>query len=362
MKLFKIILFLYFLIINTNGCFGQIAYVLKLVIKQDKKIIQIIETSGGKEIRQVEIATTSTLNDIARKKIFNKALSPEECKKIIIQEVNAGHISASDAIRLKVDAEIQRISYNNTTTVGNGKTPELLKNIRPTPILIGKPPKLNPTPLSLKEIQHSNIFLSIPSTEFEYKAIFGKENFDKSQFRNILKLRKKLYDEKNPHAYFLNASDQLLYELKQNNKQEKSFIIIGHNDNGKLMFPDGSSIELKKIDHIANSLSKVVVFLSCNAKSFTEINPATNYYLTYNEAVKLVHRIDFRTPNPKAKISHELLKIIYQATINQYGKEKKLKYDLKLVCYVIGSFTLCYGLYEIKSDNRSKTKPTKGKN
>lgn len=337
--------------INNQNSFGQVRTVIKILKRSDNETTRIIKEAGANAIRKTELKNSSIYNDFTRKEMFNKSLSPEEFNKLLDREVNAGRLSHFDALRMKKTPAIIKLQ---SKSLDEYKSTNAFKGLKPLNYI-------KPVPITLKQIKNSDVFISIPSTELEYKAIFGNENFDKNQFNNIVKLQKRLFDEKNPHAYFPKASDQLLNELTQNRKQEKSFIIIGHNDDGLLKFSDGSSLELKKIDSVANSLSRVAVLLSCKSSTFIEKNPATSYYLTYNEAVKLVHRIDSKAPEI-LKNDKEIVKEKIQAILDNYGKEQKLKFQLQVIFCGTAISSIGYGLYEIKSDKKSKIKLSAIKN
>ncbi len=355
MRFLQVVIFcISFFALNTIT-YGQGNFFVKLVMKNEKKFIYLLERNGTK-IRNIFSTEIDIKNykayDLLLKKIpKNEAeLSFKKYLLVINQEEAAGNITTVEAYQLRFQAEINNPkAFEAMENDFNNKIRKKILNEmnesdnRVNSILRKAPP---PTPLSLKNISKAKVFISIPSNEKEFKNIFQTPN--NNQCKNAVRLRNLLVKENNKNVSFPMSQEVFFEMLSKNDEKEKRIIIIGHNDEGVILFPDGSSSKIHDIDSVAKQFSRLIIYLSCNASDYTT-NPAANYFLTYPEAVRLTNRLDYNVTVP-LKLTSEQLKNSLQKQLNDYGKEKQFKFKLKVTIYTGTASVVGYGIYKVRGE------------
>jgi hypothetical protein len=186
-------------------------------------------------------------------------------------------------------------------------------------------------------------FISIPSSEQEYLNMF--KNKDEAPMRNTLNLYNQVKTTGKTNHFFPSSKDILIKSLQK--KSDNLVVIIGHNENGNLYFPDGSTLSFKQIDKTAKENSRMVVYLSCNAASYTS-NPAVNYFLDYSQALDLNQFLNMEISYFRKDITPEKVTENINALLTNYAAQRALNYKLKVVAYTAAGGGLAYGLYQIK--------------
>jgi hypothetical protein len=231
-------------------------------------------------------------------------------------------------------------------------TPKVNSNYFPaySPALYNKKIIVRPSKTPMLPLNRSvaKTYISIPANKLEFKNIFGKEI--SAEVRSTLNLYERLAIEKQiTHNYtFTKSATEFMESITTS--QAKVVTIIGHNENGKIMFPDGSSELINKIAQVAESSNKTVVFLSCHSTKYTT-SPGVKSLLTFSEAINIQKHIYSKLPLglslkfSQAELSDEIKKDIAGYVIKQTGK----KYAKRTVAGVSGGG----GLYMLYLDNRT---------
>jgi transcriptional regulator CtsR len=334
---------------------GQLSIVLKLLIKQDEKIIYAFQKEGAQIKKVVKINESKGYNFITDEFAKNKNQLSYKKYIDIINEAEKNHtLTQAEASELKYmkDLEVLIMTADPKNISKKNAEEKLLEEQKVLHARMAKErAKIKaPTPLSLKNIDRAKVVVSIPGNELEFRNIFN--SYHKKQCEDIVKLKSLLESEKkdNKNIDFL-SSQAMLFELLSKDEKESPVIIIGHNENGLMHFPDKSKSKLQDIDSVAKKFSRIVVYLSCNANEYTE-NPAASYFLTYHEAVRLTNRLNSKIKMPFSHTQEEC-RIALQKKLDDYGKEKQLKFKLEVTASAISVSAIGYGIYEIRSKKNS---------
>jgi hypothetical protein len=207
-------------------------------------------------------------------------------------------------------------------------------------------------PTTSNYVTEVETYISIPSTLEEYEMIFKTK--DQAGFKSTRDIYTKLQSDNLKNYKVTSSATNLIKSVSKESR--KPMTIIGHNENGLLFFPDGSSVAVSQIDKAAKKSRRVVVYLSCNAAAYTE-NPAVNYFLSYSEALSLnkyiIDQLKFVSPSSTEK---EVTNRI-QAMMYFFKYVEKRKQNLRVTAYVVGGGAAGYGLYTIKQENKGDKKP-----
>lgn len=329
MKKFKLSFIFLLFLFATKSANAQLEFIYRIFIKDGEKILVEAEHVGakGKIIRTtIEKSEVYEFFDKNAKK-FNSFEAINEAKAIVEREFKNGVLRSSEYEKLQFNISLQQ-TYLTSLAIERKQKWNMF--IEPQ--------------ITLKSINRAEVFISIPTNQEEFINIFKVPN--QNQLSDAKNIKLKLEKEKNQNVNFPSSAGLLLESIKQADNKEKSIIIIGHNDNGILYFPDGSSSSISAIDVVAKENNRVISYLSCNASDFTE-NPAPNYFLTYPEAISLATKLNFSVPIDFQKNSDEVKKIM-QANLDKYATEKALKYKIKIITYSGTATAVGYGVYEFR--------------
>lgn len=188
------------------------------------------------------------------------------------------------------------------------------------------------------------IFLSKPSSEEEFKNVFHK---DATAADNAL------LSQQVPHELATittnGKSKNDFNTFAKNNSSTLNVIIIGHNENGVLYLPNGSSIPFKDIED--KFKESRVIFLSCRSASHAQASSiGTSFNLPFEDAYILAGRINSYYKNcnwafhNEADINNDLKKII-----SDFGIERK--YNLSTTVVTVG--TVGTGLWYVTTGSKS---------
>jgi len=137
----------------------------------------------------------------------------------------------------------------------------------------------------------SEILFVGPDDEAEAQVIFDHALSRRAAVKAVADVR--WSRELLVHAAVNRTGAQLANQIK---RSDRSYIIvIGHNHNGRLIFPDGSSASLQDLAQSCDEPAKVCVFLSCNsADTVKGSSLGIGVELTYRDASAIAKRIKVR--------------------------------------------------------------------
>ncbi|MBT1688894.1 hypothetical protein [Dawidia soli] len=315
--------------------FGQVVKViLKLFESVDgKKMIYVAEKRGESYMSR-KTFESNQLYDVLKKKIGSSEVCYDEARKIIKDFEESGKISTYEKELLEQEATRKAMVEIDSHVVGMNRMRKLLER-KVVPI----------TRTGLENIKHSNVFVSLPSDDNEFINIFNE--FNASHAVDAFILRKGLEHCGNTNVLLPKTAADILSSIPKSNEHNKAIIIIGHNEDGAIKFPDKSKLKISDLDALAQKHSRVIVYLSCNSASFTS-NPATGYFLTYDQAINVANRLDFFVPNP-LMASHDHIREEFQKIVDTYGKSSEAQFYLRVTVVGASVGALGYRLYRIRN-------------
>jgi len=201
--------------------------------------------------------------------------------------------------------------------------------------------------ISTAEMDNLEIYLSMPANAKEFKNIFGQIN--NAQLTEIQSIRSIIKDGQASKMNFASSAATLISGIDKS-KSDRPIVVIGHNQQGNLYFPDGTFSSFAQMDSAAKVNKRVIVFLSCNAQDHT-LSPAVKHYLSYVEALVLTKKLSNYQYEGKKQ---QTIKKELQDILNAHAKQAYL--DLRLKVIVVGAAltTAGYGLYTL---NKEELKP-----
>lgn len=128
---------------------------------------------------------------------------------------------------------------------------------------------------------------SVPDTPQSFNNIFSR-NPSVADMDDVNTTLKKLSSTQIKGSYISSKnSEDFLAGIS--NSDEKTIIILGHNDNGFLKFSDGSELSISNISLQCKKNQKYCVFISCKSKSFLDQDSlGLDYNIILSDAVILV--------------------------------------------------------------------------
>jgi hypothetical protein len=310
-----------------------------------EKIIKLI-LEDGKEAIQISERTLSSDERILLRNVDDRELIDEIKKAHPNEKFSEIHLSSTEMAKVlkkqsekdnPVQAEIRRQQEFSETdhylwyqTMERHSTDRSMKSISPQGYF-----------------DHVETFISIPSSKDEYIKTFKSAKDD--PVNNTIAIYQKISAAKYKNTSFPKSADEFIKTLSQ--KSNNPLSLIGHNENGNLYFPDGSTVAISELDKIAKKFDRIVIYLSCNAASYTS-NPAVAYYLDYATAIHLNNFITNEVSYFKKDITKKEAEERINSLLSSYAFTKGLKYKLKLTAYVTAGVSVAYGLYEIKESDK----------
>jgi hypothetical protein len=163
------------------------------------------------------------------------------------------------------------------------------------------------------------ILMNLPGDLDEFKNIHNALP-SQSQMSAVYKVDKKIY---------LNGSNVKKLESLQNlveqvrDAQGQYVIIVGHNDEGRLIFVNGDSVELIELQNSISSYNKIPIFLSCRSQKYSNNIIGISNDITYDEAYETSKKLSAYLEENSAN-----WKTLSQEEIAE--KLKDLHFDYKL--------------------------------
>jgi hypothetical protein len=203
--------------------------------------------------------------------------------------------------------------------------------------------------LSLKSVNKVTVYLSIASNSAEYKNIF--KSLNKRDAKTTIATYNHLRLQNNKLINFPKSASTIIKGIAESTNR-LPIIIIGHNERGNLIFPDGSSASFRKMDSLAKESERLLVYLSCNAQEYTTFSSAASHFLTYRDAVELTNRLN--QVDYTRELSQKQVRAKISEVLNLYAKEREMTIGLRVAGMAIGVAGVSYGIYIIEK----KVSPT----
>lgn len=130
----------------------------------------------------------------------------------------------------------------------------------------------------------------VPRNEVEFRNIFGTDP-KMSQLSNLRKVQNDIFGIKG-----VKLAPSIGEEITDGivNSPGKFFIITGHNNNGKLFLPNGSSVLFSDIKYKCAVYGKYCIFLSCSSKKWVGEGEGVGVGrdLTYEDSIEFMKAIE----------------------------------------------------------------------
>jgi len=112
----------------------------------------------------------------------------------------------------------------------------------------------------------NRVLLVSPDTEDEARLMFAGTESSEDAGRSVREAREA--SRRTDGATRQESASAMLRALKESD--ESYVTIIGHNDEARLVFPDGSRLDLTVLSARCREAGKFCIVLSCNSRSYTE--------------------------------------------------------------------------------------------
>jgi prepilin-type processing-associated H-X9-DG protein len=196
--------------------------------------------------------------------------------------------------------------------------------------------------VTLKAVDKLAVYVSIPSTTSEFQNIFQTHNV--RQRKRTVDLYNTLKAESNQLIKFPSSASGVLKGVLEF-KTRFPIVIIGHNEDGNILFPDGSAASFQELDSLAREAGRIIVYLSCNANEYTTSSPATSHFLTYEESIELANKLN--TIKLLDSPSQKEIKLRLNNVLNMYAGKRDRRIVVTVVGITAGTVGVGYGLYII---------------
>lgn len=140
---------------------------------------------------------------------------------------------------------------------------------------------------------------------------------------------------KRPNSSKINAI--LLNEAKSKEHKNRMFIIIGHNEEGKLRLPDGSNISVSELVNASSESGRPILILSCETlhSNIYQSGFVTTRALFFDEIVKAMH---YATAQSHPKTVAQVIRNINEGFVPASTSGKN--YTITAVTFAGGSVIL----------------------
>ena len=185
----------------------------------------------------------------------------------------------------------------------------------------------------------------LPKTQQQYKSIFGKSP-SAQNVAEMKRMRKRIQTEFSSDVDdFINATN---ISALMGNSQSRVFMLVGHNDNGRFQFIDGSSSTFSELLDMAGTHHKILVLVSCEAHKHIHadrIAVGTKTLVNLESSVEIAKRLTVRP-------SWSIDAIVYE--MESAEKTVRERYIIKRVV-VAGSTVVAVAILIYYDDKKDKT-------
>jgi hypothetical protein len=194
------------------------------------------------------------------------------------------------------------------------------------------------------------VFAVMPDTTEEFAKVFARDASSRD-INQILKAKYEL-EELAPKISNPKISREIIFVAKPNDgiASLKALIadpnrnvlsIIGHNNSGRFVFPNGESVELSELARMCSTSSKHCIFVSCKSNLFLGNQVGVARDITPSEAVLITkaisRRLDTIAYNPKdgeAFASDVREVVLYNSNLLE------IKAQVKVITYTSGAVAI----------------------
>lgn len=192
-------------------------------------------------------------------------------------------------------------------------------------------------------------YIVIPDNKITYKKIFDKE-VNSKEIDKIRNVKEKL--ETHNNIYISESNDNKLQLKEFISNSESEFITwTGHNENGYLILPNGSKIQIDKISEMCIEFKKRCIFISCKSNKYINSSKdiGVNVDLSFFDAEKLIQKINQKSQqNTNEKISYDNFSLFISEELDiglsSIQFNTKVKYHIKKTGKVSVIGGISYGL------------------
>lgn len=210
--------------INSQGI-GELAKAfVKIFVKEDgTKTVSVWEKAASKTKFETppkfKFESTNLYDDLKKKfGIANsKEMSYTDLLKIIEEQKLYADvlISPQEVYELETKAKMEALVSAQAETNRERDAKRIIDELsKPISITSSKPVLPIPS-ITLKNVDNTEVFLSIPSNVDEFKNIFGKENFNKRQLYDAARTKKVLVQEKNKNVKFSSSATEFVDNISK---------------------------------------------------------------------------------------------------------------------------------------------------